>query len=342
MAKPGRPKPSKRIPLQLGDDIVIRALHSDRALYRWRRAIVEEVHADRVVTYAGVGGPVLSPTYGRAISRDHVRSVFYLDRPYSVFEFHHTGRRGMPALYINLNAPAEVTPSTITYVDHELDVAKDPGRPALIIDEEEFVAACAIYGYTEAFQAGVRAAAQEGLRVAESWQPGPTRHDLRVTRPGDVLRVQALKHDGRPYRWWRTRVEDITDEWIVTVSPIGQLVRHAGGAWRTRAHLRAHYWFDRPYSLLECYGVMGQIEEIYVNVATPARLRAGLLEYTDYELDVSKPAGQAARVVDEDEFAEAIRKRHYPAQLQNWARAAARDGLFVAEAWQARGWFEDV
>ena len=58
-----------------GDDIAIRALHSDRVMYRWRRALVEEVRADRVVTYAGVGGAILSPAYGRVIARDHVRSI---------------------------------------------------------------------------------------------------------------------------------------------------------------------------------------------------------------------------------------------------------------------------
>ena len=190
-------KSSRSLPLRAGDDIAIRALHTNRALYRWRRAIVEEIRADRVVTYAGVGAAILSPTYGRVVSRDHVRSVFFLDRPYAVFEFHHSGGRPSPQIYININAPAEVTEAGITYVDHELDVAKDPGRPALIVDEDEFVEAIVRYGYNAAFQASVRAAAEEGMRVAEAWKAGPLRHDLRVARAGDVLRVRALKHDGR-------------------------------------------------------------------------------------------------------------------------------------------------
>ena len=334
-------KSSRTPPLRAGDDIAIRALHADRVMYRWRRALVEEVRADRIVTYAGVGGAILSPAYGRVVARDHVRSVFYLDRPYSVFEFHHTGGRASPAIYVNMNAPAEVSEAGITYVDHELDVAKNPGRPALIVDEDEFVEAIARYGYSPSFQAGVRAAAEEGVRVAETWRAGPVRHDLRVARAGDVLRVRALKHDGRPYRWWRTRIEDITDAQLVTTSSIGQLVRTPRGAWRNTLNLRAHYWFERPYSLLECYDAAGQLREIYVNVATPARLRAGTLEYVDYELDVSRLTGEPARIVDEDEFVAAARKYRYSVDTQRWVRRAARDALALAETWEPRGWFDE-
>jgi len=217
----------------------------------------------------------------------------------------------------------------------------NPGRPALIVDEDEFLEACRTYGYSPSFQAGVRAAAEEGLRVAEAWRPGPVRHDLRVARAGDVLRVRARKHDGRPYRWWRTRIEDITDAHLVTMSSIGQLVRTPRGAWRNRVNVRSYYWFERPYSLLECYDAAGQLQEIYVNVSTPARLRAGTLEYVDYELDVSKLAGQTARVVDEDEFEAAARKHRYSAETQRWARAAARDALALAETWEPRDWYEE-
>ncbi len=334
-------KANRSLPLRAGDDIAIRALHSDRVMYRWRRALVEEVRADRVVTYAGVGGAILSPAYGRVVARDHVRSVFYLDRPYSVFEFHHTGGRPTPAIYVNLNAPAEVSEAGITYVDHELDVAKDPGRPAIIVDEDEFLEACDRYAYSQPFQADVRAAAAEGVRVAEAWQPGPVRHDLRVARAGDMLRVRKLKCDGRPYRWWRTRIEDITDAGLVTTLSIGQFVRSARGAARNGWNVRFHYWFERPYSLLECYDAAGQLYEIYVDISTPARLRDGMLEYVDYELDASKLTGQPARIVDEDEFEAAIRKYRYSAEIQSWARATARDALILAETWEPRGWYDE-
>ena len=109
------------------------------------------------------------------------------------------------------------------------------------------------------------------------------------------------------------------------MSSIGQLVRTPRGAWRNTLNVRSHYWFERPFSLLECYDAAGQLREIYVNVATPARLRAGTLEYVDYELDVSKLTGEPARIVDEDEFDAAVRKRRYSAETQRWARAAARE-----------------
>lgn len=333
---------SRAMPLRAGDDIVIRALHSDGALYRWRRAVVEEAHADRVVTYAGAGGAILSPAYGRTVSREPVRSVFYVDRPYSVFEFHNTTRRGGPGLYVNLNAPAVINPWSITYVDHELDVAKDPGQPAVIIDEDEFLEACARFGYSEAFQAGVRAAAQEGLRVVETWNSGPIRHDLRVIQAGDAIRVRAMRPDGKPDRWWRARVEDISETGLVTVLSIGQLLRHARGAWRTRLNLRAHYWFDRPYSLVEAYDAGGRLVEMVVKVATTPRLRAGALQFTDYGLDVAVSPGQPPRPVADDGFDAAAQRQRRSPELARWARAASRDGLALAAEWRPRGWYEGV
>lgn len=330
------------MPLRAGDDIVIRAMHSDGTVYRWRRAVVEEVRADRVITYAGPGGAILSPTYGRGVARDHVRSTFFIDKMYSLFEFHHVGSRSGADLYFNINKPAQFTAWSISYTDLELDVVKHPGQAARIVDQDEFEAAITHYGYSDALQARVRAAAEEGLRITEAWKAGPVRRDIRVLRAGDVIRARALKHDGRPYRWWRTTLHDIDEKGLVTASQIGNLVRQPRSAWRTRSHIRGFFWFDRPQGVLECYGRTGELDELYVNIGTPVRLRAGKLEYTDYELDVSKRPGEAARIVDEDEFVEAAKRYRYSPALQRGVRAAAREGVKLAESWQPRGWFEDI
>lgn len=85
----------------------------------------------------------------------------------------------------------------------------------------------------------------------------------------------------------------------------------------TAHFIRAYYWFDRPYNLLEVYRPHGELEEIYVHVASPMVVKNGEILYTDYELDVVKPAGDVATIVDEDEFVEATARYGYSAELQS-------------------------
>ena len=91
-----------------------------------------------------------------------------------------------------------------------------------------------------------------------------------------------------------------------TFSPRGNTVGGPKGGWASQADIRACYWFDRPYNLLELYDAAGALSEIYVHVASPAQIVNGELHYTDYELDVIRRAGEGPIVVDEDEFEQAV------------------------------------
>lgn len=155
---------------------------------------------------------------------------------------------------------------------------------------------------------------------------------------GNHVQVRALRADGTCYRWWSAMIEHASDDCIVLFAPVGGEVEDVRGNWRRQHHMRTFYWFERHYNLLEVYGTTGALEEIYINIASPARLDGATLWYTDYELDVSVLPGAPPRIVDEDEFAEAAITYGYSIELQQVCHAVAQEALRVAKTWRVREW----
>ncbi|WP_324716571.1 DUF402 domain-containing protein [Carboxydochorda subterranea] len=149
----------------------------------------------------------------------------------------------------------------------------------------------------------------------------------------DRVRVQALKYDGTVYRWWDVTVERRVGTLIVTFNPPGHLVFDATGPWAARVAVRAYYWLDRPYNVLETFRPDGAPEELYINVASPASWHDGVLSFRDFELDVVKRPGLPATIVDQDEFEEACRRYAYPSHFIAHCRAVAEEACRVAEGW---------
>jgi protein associated with RNAse G/E len=154
---------------------------------------------------------------------------------------------------------------------------------------------------------------------------------------GDRVEVRAHKADGTCYRWWRATVEAMEGDRIVLVAPAGHRVEDARGAWIAEHAIRATYWLDRWYSLLEVYGPDGGLVEIYVNIASPVEIEDSGLMFTDYELDVSRRPPQEARIVDEEEFLEAASRYGYSKDFQQACYLAAREAVAVADRWVAKG-----
>lgn len=154
---------------------------------------------------------------------------------------------------------------------------------------------------------------------------------------GQSLLVRAFKADGTCYRWWPATVAASSAAGIVMLSQIGHTVWDLNGSWQARHEVQTYYWFDRPYNLLEVYAAEGgNLLEIYVNVSSPARLKDGELHFNDYELDVTRTPGQPARVVDEDEFAEAARAFNYPEGFQRLCYDVAQRAVVLADRWDVR------
>jgi protein associated with RNAse G/E len=152
-----------------GDVINVRALHADGQPYRSWQAVVEHAYEDCLVTLSLLGSPV-NDVRGDWITNVRIRGCYWFDRLYNLAEGY--GEDGtLCELYANVAAPPVMTEHGFDFTDHELDVQWRPDHPAQVIDEDEFAAAVALYGYTPEFQAACRAAAMSALQLIETWQP---------------------------------------------------------------------------------------------------------------------------------------------------------------------------
>lgn len=92
---------------------------------------------------------------------------YWTDRWYSVFSF----RAPSGALryhYCNVNRPAEFDGDVLSFVDLDIDVLVAPDFSYNVLDEDEFEAHAAEFGYDETLRARVRASLSELLRLIET------------------------------------------------------------------------------------------------------------------------------------------------------------------------------
>src|SRR5579864_4825286 len=113
-----------------------------------------------------------------------------------------------------------------------------------------------------------------------------------MIRVGDSVEIRALKADGDAYRCWRACVESVDPHRVVVINRVGDPVTGPAGGWRFKHAARTYYWFARPYNLSEVYQPDGRLKQIYIHIASAARLDGRVLTYTDYELDVVHRTGQ--------------------------------------------------
>ncbi|MDP9311028.1 MAG: DUF402 domain-containing protein [Chloroflexota bacterium] len=158
-----------------------------------------------------------------------------------------------------------------------------------------------------------------------------------LLQAGDIVTIQSFRADGTCYRSWQATIEQRNADQIITMTPAKTHVEGIGGGWVQQYHIRAFYWLDRPYNLLEVYRGDGTLEEVYIHIASPVRLQQGIIAYTDHELDVVMRPGEAPRVVDEDEFTQAVVTYKYSTEFQKACQDAVKEAVQLAANWHIRG-----
>lgn len=133
-------------------------------------------------------------------------------------------------------------------------------------------------------------------------------------------------------------IESVDADSIVTISPAGSMVidKTRLGDHPTKHHLRSYYWLNKFYNLIEVFDVDGELIEIYINVASPPEFENEIMSFKDHELDVVRDMPEPAKIIDEDEFAEAIVTYQYTKEFQEKMYAAANEAVELANHWQAR------
>ncbi|MBC7876136.1 MAG: DUF402 domain-containing protein [Anaerolineales bacterium] len=155
---------------------------------------------------------------------------------------------------------------------------------------------------------------------------------------GDVIQVCACKTDGTVYRSWHTTIESVDADSIVTISPAGSMMidKTKLGDHPIKHHLRSYYWLDKFYNLIEVFDVDGTLVEIYINIASLPEFENNILSFKDHELDVVRDMQSPAKLIDEDEFAEAAITYQYTKEFQEKMYSAAKEAIELADHWIAR------
>ena len=92
---------------------------------------------------------------------------YWTDRWHSVFRFRDPSG-ALRCYYCNVNRPAEFGDGVLSFVDLDIDVLVAPDLSYTVLDEDEFEAHAARFGYDETLRARVREALAELLRMIET------------------------------------------------------------------------------------------------------------------------------------------------------------------------------
>lgn len=146
--------------------VAVHARKFDGRLHReWQAHLVR--HIDSLIVVEGVFEEEIRHALLGTI-RAGTRSVeyYWTDRWYSIFRFREpTG--ALRNYYCNINQPAEFDGHTLTFTDLDIDVLVAPDFSYRILDEEEFAANAARYGYPEFVRESARRALAELLKHIE-------------------------------------------------------------------------------------------------------------------------------------------------------------------------------
>jgi len=139
---------------------------------------------------------------------------------------------------------------------------------------------------------------------------------MRTSKTQTALNVtvRPLKHDGRAYRSWATRLVRRVGALIVLEGFFAEEVRHTIlGTIEAGTLSREFYWTDRWYSVFRFSEPAGvRLRCFYCNVNTPPRLEAGVLSFVDLDVDVLVRPDFSFQVLDLEEFETHAEMYDYP------------------------------
>ncbi|MCS7236132.1 MAG: DUF402 domain-containing protein [Armatimonadota bacterium] len=117
------------------------------------------------------------------------------------------------------------------------------------------------------------------------------------------------------------RLVDRTRSGAVLLYVLDQPWQVAGVTLRAGVATFAYYWVGRWYNVYHWLAPRGRTVAVYVNVATPARVRRTWVEWTDLGVDVLGLPGSPPRVLDAEDL------EGLPDPLRDRARRSLRQVL---------------
>lgn len=136
---------------------------------------------------------------------------------------------------------------------------------------------------------------------------------LKITQ-GQVINVQAYKHDGRLYRQWNgAKVIEVSSEHAVLFMYKTKVLEENGQKWVVREPMLWFFEWEGFYNTTALLRPSGT--HFYTNLASPAVYEEGTIKYIDYDLDIKAYPAQKMRVVDKKEWSDHIIEYGYSDEL---------------------------
>jgi protein associated with RNAse G/E len=157
--------------------------------------------------------------------------------------------------------------------------------------------------------------------------------------------VMAMKADNAIHRYHEAEIE-ICNELgcVVWTQPGDQLKSTAGTLWVTDALVRTLFVVGARLNLLEILEPDSTPRELYMNIIAPVEILDSEIRYIDHELDVRRLCSDegGAFIEDQDEFEQAINTFNYDESTVVACRAAALQGMGIADSWEFKLPSEDA
>jgi protein associated with RNAse G/E len=150
------------------------------------------------------------------------------------------------------------------------------------------------------------------------------------------LVIDKRKYDGTLWGSYAIFVLAQTPQRHVFWQPRGTYINRNHG-WTMRHDHLQFFFPGRWYAISANYDDHGDLSHCYCDVTmpwVPPPARDTATRFIDLELDLHVSPDHSFRIYDEDEFAAAIIKMHYPDEIRDGAELALRDLMDAAAAWR--------
>lgn len=133
---------------------------------------------------------------------------------------------------------------------------------------------------------------------------------------GQIINVQAYKHNGKLYRQWNgvKVIEASPDRWVLFMYK-SKVTEVSGQKWIVREPII--WWMPRD-SFSNTTGLIRPSGTyFYTNLASPPIFEEGAIKFIDYDLDIKSYPDSPIKIVDVNEYERHKVKYNYPQKLQD-------------------------
>ncbi|MFC4077679.1 DUF402 domain-containing protein [Salinithrix halophila] len=147
---------------------------------------------------------------------------------------------------------------------------------------------------------------------------------MKECKTGDILRIESYKHNGKLHRTWERSIVLEGGDPLLLANRNVRVTEADGRQWISRNLAICQFHRTKWFNTIVLFNFRKKYRW-YCNIASPCRLEAERLIYTDYDLDLSVDETGKARWLDRNEFEENRRRMAYPQHVIREVKRAAAE-----------------